>query len=148
MAPRLGSVRDSFSLASAAGRVKANLAPVPAPAPDLPAFLRLVVWKGGALDRSFRLKTAGGLFDLDGSEMVASFAWPGGGSLILSSAADELEVDVEAAIVRLVLTPEHTAAWPEGGSAVSWQLDRVIGAPPSPILHGPVDVYRWMPANA
>lgn len=149
MAPRLGPVRDSFSLPGAASRIKANLEPVPAPAPDLPAFFRLTVWKGATFERSFRLKDGtGAIIDLEGSEMVFGFSWSGGGSLSLSSAADEVEVDLETGVVRLVLTPEQMSEWPEGGSAVSWQLDRVIDAISSPILHGPVDVYRWMPANA
>ncbi|MBP2147919.1 hypothetical protein [Xanthobacter flavus] len=145
MAPRLGSVRDSFALASAASRLKASLDPVVPPAPGLPGFRRLTLWRGSPLQVMFRLRTSdGALFDLAGSEMVYSFAWDGG-ELSLSSAADEVDVDEAGGLVTLVLSPEQTAPFPPGGSAVQYQLTRVIAATPYPIVHGPVDVYQWMP---
>lgn len=145
MAPRLGPTRDSFSLPSAASRLKAGLDPVVPPAPGLPGFRRLTLWKGSPLQASFRLRSSdGALFDLTGSEMVFTFSWSGG-ELVLSSAADEVEVDEAGGLVTLALSPEQSAPFPPGGSAVQYQLTRVISATPYPIVHGPVDVYQWMP---
>ncbi|MFG1246807.1 hypothetical protein [Xanthobacter flavus] len=145
MAPRLGSIRDSFSLPSAASRLKANLDPVVPPAVGLPGFRRLTLWKGAPLQVSFRLSSSDGEpMDLAGSEMVFTFAWEGG-ELTLSSAADEVEVDEAGGLVTLALSPEQSAPFPAGGSAVQYQLTRVIAAAPYPIVHGPVDVYQWMP---
>lgn len=94
---------------------------------------------------TFRLRRSDGqLFDLSGSEMVFSFAWAGG-ELTLSSAADEVEVDEAGGLVTLVLSPEQSAPFPSGGSAVQYQLTRVVAATPYPIVHGPVDIYQWMP---
>ncbi|WP_029554756.1 hypothetical protein [Xanthobacter sp. 91] len=146
MVPRLGSVRDSFSLPSAASRLKANLDPVVPPAPGLPGFRRLTLWKGSPLQVSFRLRSSDGEpVDLAGSDMVFTFAWADGGALTLSSAADEVDVDEAQGLVTLELSPEQSAPFPSGGSAVQYQLARVVAATPYPIVHGPVDVYQWMP---
>lgn len=112
------------------------------PAPYVPAWRDLHVWRGQATPVDLRFLADGGPLDLWGSVMVFAAAWDGG-SHVRSSATGGVTLVTADGRMSLVLAAADAAAMPPG-AGTRYEIRRIIDGTTTVLLYGSVIVSEWM----